>query len=132
MRKDRRITKIISQLIKDSFDNRGNLVENRVQKATRAIGGLKGVYSILLLSEYSKRLRTEINKRTLTVESVIPVSSDNLDLLVEVMRPEGNITDVKNVINPALLGGIKVKIGDVVYDSSLSAKIKQLKEVIES
>ncbi|MFD2672069.1 F0F1 ATP synthase subunit delta [Marinicrinis sediminis] len=42
----------------------------------------------------------------------------------------GKSIRVENVVDPSLLGGIKVKIGDRLYDGSLSGKLKDLQKTL--
>ncbi len=42
----------------------------------------------------------------------------------------GKDTEVRNMIDPVVLGGLRIKIGDTVIDNSLQTRIKNLKNAL--
>ena len=53
------------------------------------------------------------------------VDKDAMDMLVA-KKWTGNIRELRNVVDPSLLGGVKVSLGDKVYDGSLKGKLDNL------
>lgn len=44
----------------------------------------------------------------------------------------GKMIQVSNVVDESLLGGIKVRIGDKLYDGSLSGKLKRIEKALQA
>lgn len=130
MKKDKRIIKIIDELVASSFNKNGELREDKVQSYTKALGNLPGVFSLFILSEYVSRLKRELNNKTLRIESVIPLDGDETNVIYDSFKQDDTIVSIAQEINPSILGGIRVTLGDVVYDDTLSGKIVQLREFV--
>jgi F-type H+-transporting ATPase subunit delta len=67
------------------------------------------------------------------VESVVALSPKQARALEKILQEklEKDLV-LKNVINPDLLGGLKLTIGDTEIDSSIRGKIDRLKQKIQS
>ncbi|MFA6537351.1 MAG: ATP synthase F1 subunit delta [Patescibacteria group bacterium] len=65
-------------------------------------------------------------------ESVIPLPNESQKELEKIFEKKvGQKIVFKNILNEKLLGGLRIKIGDSVIDSSLKGKIERLNETIE-
>jgi hypothetical protein len=104
----------------------GKLDEAVVRKFVKAFKGLPLGESILTLNQYMKALRSGVNKTTLTVESVVSIPKADIKTLSEGLGKQYQILETREELNPSLLGGIKVRIGDVIFDNSLRSKINQI------
>lgn len=111
---------------------KGKLDESIAKKFINSFRRLSFGESILTLNQYMKTLRSELNKTTLTVESVITIPKAEIKELENVLGRQYKILETREELNPSLLGGIKVRIGDVIFDNSLKSKISQVKEVLIS
>jgi F-type H+-transporting ATPase subunit delta len=64
------------------------------------------------------------------VTSAAPVNGAQLDQIkARISQMQGKDVILHTKVDPDLLGGIKVRIGDKVYDSSLATQLKRMKEV---
>ena len=82
-----------------------------------------------MISNYLKGLKRELSKTTLIIESATPLSSTEMNQIKKNFASKF-INHQSLTINHSLLGGLRVKIGDEVYDYSVSGKLKQVKEAI--
>lgn len=130
MKVDKNLKKIINRLVLISFDTKGQLLEKKANEYTKALKSLNGSQGILALSEYLKGMKREINKTTLEIETAVPLSAAQIKEIVGSFKGNLVISEVKTTLNEGLFGGIRVKIGDMVYDDSVSQKIYQLKGAI--
>ncbi len=75
-------------------------------------------------------LQTE-NILTVTVSSVCPLRSDQVQTICEKLQKYFE-KDVQAVmaIDPDLLGGFKVQVGDLIYDYSIQTQLKRFKETV--
>lgn len=132
MKTDKQITKLIDQLIKTSFKESGEMLIEKINDHIKTLKALPIPQSIMALSEYMRRIKREMQRTTLIIESVIPLTSTEVKSIVFAIKADHQVNNVQAVINPSLLGGIKVKIGDVIYDDSISQRILQLGEEIKN
>jgi len=64
-----------------------------------------------------------------TVESVIPLTDDQLDALsLSLKRLTGKEVQLSTLINPELLGGLVIKVGDRIIDGSVKFKLEGMLE----
>ena len=89
-----------------------------------------------LLLEIQNYLTDFINKKKgiviAEVYSTKELDSGTLNMIVETLRQSVSTDDVKEIkidqrMDPLLIGGIKVKINDLVYDGSIKGKLENLK-----
>lgn len=112
-----------------SFKN-GVLDEGIAKKFVKAFKQLPLSESILTLNQYIRALRSEVNKTTLTVESVVSIPKADIKELSTMLGRQYKILETREELNPSLLGGVKVRIGDVIFDNSLKARVNQVKEAL--
>ena len=80
-----------------------------------------------LLKAYLKYITPLVNRRNAVIESSGEISKDSLDsLLARIEKAAGGRVEVHTKINKALLGGIRVKIGDDIYERSVSDELASL------
>ena len=78
---------------------------------------------------YLKGLKRKIAENTLVVESAVKLSGNELKSVEKMLKREVYVTEQQ--INPSLLGGLRLKIGDELLDFSIKSKINQVKERIQ-
>lgn len=131
MKKSKLLQKTLTRLVEASFKE-GKIVENQVIKSIKALKSLPRYEAIQALSEYLKQLRRKEREHTMFIETVIPLSPTQIKKAKKIVEKKIKITKVKVFINPHILGGFKLKIGDEVWDESILGKIQKVKEAILS
>ena len=67
------------------------------------------------------------------VTSAIPLTEDlNKLVLAKVKEITGKEATIENIVNPDIIGGFILRIGDVQYDASIFNKLQVLKRQFES
>lgn len=132
MKSNKQLSKVIDSLMKTAFKSDGNLDQKQVETQVKALKTLPVPDCIIVLSEYLRRIKFELNKTTLEIETSIPLSQSQTKQITDAVKVDHQISAIKSTINPSLLGGVRVKIGDVVYDDSVARRILQLGEEIRS
>ncbi len=130
MKSIKQTDKMVDNLIRTSFDDEGMLSQDKVVEHVKMIKSLPVTEAIATLSEYLHRIRIEVTKTTLEITSFIPLSNVQVKNITEAIRGDHVVMSVVSNVDPSLLGGIRVKIGDVVYDDSLIRKVIQLGDEI--
>lgn len=131
MKKSRLLQKTITKLVEASFKD-GRLVESQVIKSIKALKALPMYEAIQALSEYLKGIKRIERSHTMYIETVVPLSPTQINKAKKIVERRVKITKVITNINPEILGGFKLRIGDEIWDESLLGKINQVKEVIVS
>lgn len=129
MKKNKRLNLVIEQAVKISFKD-GKLREIQVKKLVNTFKQLRQTEAIYVISGYLTGLKSELAKHTLIVESAIPLTSPELRQIKKRLSIHYHLTLTHSVENPALLGGIRARVDDCVYDLSLKGKLEQVKEAI--
>ena len=131
MKKSKLLQKTIKRLVGISFKD-GKIVESQVIKAIKLLKSQSTPQAILSLVQYLKELKRIERKHTMYLETTIPLSTDQLKKAKKIVERSTRITKVITNINPQILGGFKLRVGDEVWDESLLSKINQVKEAIMS
>lgn len=123
------LLKTINKLVDSSFKD-GKMIESKVTKAIKALKSLPTNDSIWALSEYLKGLKRQERKHTIFLETAIKLSPAQINRAKKIIDKKVKVTKVKVNINPEILGGFRLRVGDEVWDESLVGKLDQVKEEI--
>jgi F-type H+-transporting ATPase subunit delta len=94
-----------------------------VRLASRAVEGAHGTASAALTT-YSKLAAEARSRLVAKVTVAAPLAASEQDRLAAVLaRDYGQPVHLNIVINPAIVGGIRVEIGDQMIDGTVSARI---------
>lgn len=129
MKQSKLLQKTITKLVEASFKD-GKILESQVVKSIKALKSLPRYEAIQALTEYLKGIKKEERAHTMYIETVILLSPAQISKAKKIVEKRVKITKIIININPEILGGFKLKIGDEVWDESLMGKINQVKEVI--
>jgi F-type H+-transporting ATPase subunit delta len=107
----------------------GVLDEGRVRQTVGAVIAKKPRGYVGILSHFQRLVKLDIERRAATVESAAPVS----DALQQAVKANlaaryGQGLNVSFGVNPALIGGLRVKVGSDVFDGSVRARLNELAE----
>lgn len=127
---DKRLTKIVNKMAEDSFSAEGALEEKKISNYFQSLKSLPRFQAIVALSQYLKMIKMGLSKTTLDIESVISLTDVQVKEVVASIKAKQLVLVVNTKTNDSLFGGLRVKIGDVVYDDSVSQRIAQLKGAI--
>lgn len=126
-----RLKKIAAKSAKISFPQ-GKIKEDNVVSVVKNLKTLPRSQAIYAISKFIKGLKNKSREGNAVIESATPLSSVQINSIMSKLNNNFSVTGVENKINPELLGGIRVRIGDSVLDYSLKNKISQVGEVIAS
>ena len=72
-------------------------------------------------------MRLNLHQRTAVVESAAGLPDDLRDsVTAELRRTYGASLEATFAVNPALVGGMRIKVGSDVYDGSVRARLARL------
>lgn len=80
-----------------------------------------------ILKEFTRLVRLELSKRHAVIESAASLGSDAVNEITGNLKKKfGQDITTEFVINPSLLGGLRVKLGSDVWDGSISSRLAAL------
>jgi len=105
----------------------GSLDEHRVRVAVSRIVAAKRTGALALLAGLHRLVRLDREKHTAEIESAAPLAADvraGIEAGVARRFGDGVVTSFRD--NPALIGGVRIKVGSTVYDDSIKARLAAL------
>ena len=116
------VTNLVLSVVGTALDSRlGNLLRMMIENGRLAA-----------LPEVAAQFKTLVNARSGTSDAVVysafPIEGDALAGVVEMLqRRFGRKLNVRVELDPELIGGIRVVVGDEVLDTSVKARLEQMK-----
>lgn len=114
------------QLFRSTFID-GLLDENRARQAVRHVLETKPRGYLAVLTHFERLLKLDLERRAARVESAVAlpqeVQAAVKQRLTQTYGPGLNISFAEN---PALIGGMRIKVGSDVYDGSVRARLAAL------
>lgn len=107
----------------------GLLDEGKVRQAVQAVVARKPRGYAAILSQLHRLVRLDIERRAASVESAIGLTPAQQAAIQQNLSSRyGAGLNVSFGQNPALIGGLRVKVGSDVYDGSIQARLNALAE----
>ncbi len=110
----------------------GLLDEGRVRQAVRRLLEAKPRGYLAIAAHFQRLVRLALAERTARVESAVPLSADlQAGIRTGLTRLYGPGLQISFGQEPALIGGLRIKVGSDVYDGSVRARLVALQERFE-
>src|SRR5258708_5802049 len=107
----------------------GLLDDSRVRQVVQQVVARKPRGYAAILSHFHRLTKLDIERRTARVESAVPLSADQeAQVRNHLTHRYGPGLNIAYGLNPALLGGLRIKVGSDVYDGSVRARLTALQE----
>ena len=107
----------------------GALDEARVRQAVTLLIEKKPRGYFGTLQELQRLVTLDVNSRSARVESAVALSeAQQLEVRASLGRLKGADVEVEFAENADLIGGMRVKLGDDVYDGSVKTRLSRLAE----
>ena len=111
----------------------GSLDEDRVRQVVRRVLESKQRGSFAFLSHFRRLVKLDCARHTATVESATPLPADlQTSVSSDLERLYGPKLSISFADAPALIGGMRIKVGSDVYDSSVKARLAALEDAFEA
>lgn len=107
----------------------GRLDEGRVLKVVESVIEFRRRGYLILLGYFRRLVKLDRAQHTARVESAEPIPDDlrtHVETDLERVHGPGLVTQF--VLNPELIGGMRVQVGSDVYDGSVRAGLTELKK----
>jgi F-type H+-transporting ATPase subunit delta len=107
----------------------GRLDEARVRGVVKLVADRKPRGWLAALTHFQRLVKLEVDRRTARVESPTPLDAGQQDRVrAKIDSLYGAGLSYEFVQNPALLGGLRIRVGSDVYDGSVEARLAALEE----
>jgi F-type H+-transporting ATPase subunit delta len=128
MKINKEIRQLSREMLRASFTD-GQLDRGKVASLVQSLIERKPRNYVNTLQNYKRLLRLEIEKRHATIESADELRPEIKEQIVgNLKRRFGSDLSTAFVINPQLLGGMRVRVGSDVWDGSVRNRLERLQQ----
>ncbi len=128
MKVSKETRQVVRALLRASFTN-GQLDRGRISSLVQSLIAEKPRDCIRVLEEYKRLLRLEVEKRHARIESAAELDQPTREKIVSNLKKKyGDDLTSEFAIDPALLGGVRIRVGSDVWDGSVRNRLQRLQQ----
>jgi F-type H+-transporting ATPase subunit delta len=126
MKLNKEIRQLSRKMLQASFTD-GQLDPGRISSLVDSLIAKTPRNYINVLKNYRRLLRLELEKRHATVEASSEVDpAIRLEIVASLKRKYGNDLSTEFHVDPQLLGGMRIRVGNDVWDGSVRNRLERL------
>ena len=108
----------------------GVLDENKARQVVDEVLASKPRSYVAILTHFQRLVKLDIDRRSARVESFVALDdAAQAGVRAALTKRYGAGLSFTFAQNPALIGGMRIKVGSDVYDGSIQSRLAQLAEV---
>jgi F-type H+-transporting ATPase subunit delta len=128
MKINKEIRQVSREMLRASFTD-GQLDAGRIRSLVDSLIGNKPRNYIDVLKNYRRLLRLELEKRRARIETASEVDpATQSELLDNLRKNYGSDLNAEFVVNPQLLGGMRIRVGSDVWDGTVRGRLERLQQ----
>ncbi len=128
MKINKEIRRLSREMLRASFTD-GQLDPGRIASLVDSLIARKPRNYIGVLKNYRRLLRIEVEKRRARIETASEVDRETGSTLVANLKKKyGSDLTTEFVVNPQLLGGMRIRVGSDVWDGSVRNRLERLEQ----
>jgi F-type H+-transporting ATPase subunit delta len=128
MKINKEIRRLSREMLRASFTD-GQLDPGRIASLVDSLIARKPRNYIGVLKNYRRLLRIEVEKRRARIETASEVDRETGSRLVANLKKKyGSDLTTDFVVNPQLLGGMRIRVGSDVWDGSVRNRLERLQQ----
>jgi len=128
MKINKETRQLSKELLRASFTD-GRLDNGRIASLVISLIKKKPRNYIKVLESYKRLLRLEVEKRSATIETATEVAPElSAQIVANLKRKYGSDLTARFVVNQELLGGMRIRVGSDVWDSSVRNRLHRLQQ----
>jgi len=126
MKLNKEIRQVSRKMLQASFTD-GQLDPGRISSLVDSLVTRKPRYYVDVLKNYKRLLRLELEKRHATIETASEVDSAVRSEIESNLKSKyGNDLSTDFHVAPELLGGMRIRVGNDVWDGSVRNRLERL------
>ena len=130
MKRDKKITQLAKKLVELSKDN-GVVTKAKVGEVLAGLKQVKHRHHLTVLKAFLVYLRREVALQTAVVSTPAALSADALAAIeAKFSSVYGRTITAVIKQDTSLIAGVRVRVGDDVYDASVSGRLQRLAESV--
>lgn len=131
MKRDKRIISSAKKLVELSKDN-GVVTEEKVAEVLAGLRKVNHSRHLSILKTYLTYLRREVALQTAVVSTPQALSPEAIKVIeASYTKIYGRPITASVRQDPSLIAGLRVRVGDDVYDSSVAGRLQRLAENVK-
>jgi F-type H+-transporting ATPase subunit delta len=128
MRINKEIRQTSKEMLRASFTG-SQLDHGKIDAIVQSLITKRPRHFVDVLQHYKRLLRLEIEKRHAKIESATNLESQAAtNILDRLKKKYGTDLTSEFVVDPALLGGVRVRVGSDVFDGTLRNRLERLQQ----
>ena len=128
MKINKEIRHLLREMLRASFTD-GQLDPGRIKSVVDSLIAKRPRHYIEVLRNYRRLLRLELEKRQATIETASEVDpATTSELVANLKKKYGSDLTTEFVVNPQLLGGMRIRVGSDVWDGTVRNRLERLQQ----
>jgi F-type H+-transporting ATPase subunit delta len=128
MKINREIRQLSREMLRASFTD-GQLDPGRISSLVDSLISKKPRHYVDVLKNYRRLLRLELEKRQAKIETANEMdSATSSELVSNLKKKYGSDLTTVFVVNPELLGGMRIRVGSDVWDGTVRNRLERLQQ----
>ena len=128
MKINREIRQLSREMLRASFTD-GQLDPGRISSLVDSLIAKKPRYYVEVLKNYRRLVRLELEKRRTRIETASELdSATSSELVANLKKKYGGDLKAEFVVNPELLGGMRIRVGSDVWDGTVRNRLERLQQ----
>lgn len=128
MKINKEIRQLSREMLRASFTD-GQLDRGRIGSLTQSLIEKRPRHFLEILQNYKRLLRLEIEKRHAKIESAMQLDPQAAVNIVDRLKKKyGGELTTEFVVDPTLLGGVRIRVGSDVWDGTVRSRLQRLEQ----
>ena len=128
MKINKEIRQLAREMLRASFTD-GRLDGGKIASLVQSLITKRPRHFMDVLQYYKRLLRLEIEKRHARIEGATQLAPEAaVDIVARLKRKYGEDLTTEFVVDPTLLGGVRVRVGSDVWDGTLRNRLERLQQ----
>ena len=107
----------------------GVLDEDRIRRAVAEVIARKPRGYLATLQHFQRLVKLDLDRRTARVENAVETPPAMMETIkADLTRRYGPGLNLSFWVNPALIGGLKIKVGSDIWDGSVAGRLADLED----
>ncbi len=128
MKINKEIRHLSREMLRASFTD-GQLDPGRITSLVDSLIARKPRHYIDVLKNYRRLLRLELEKRRARIETASEMDLATIsEVATNLKKKYGSDLTTEFVVNPELLGGLRIRVGSDVWDGTVRNRLERLQQ----